>query len=180
MFEILTPRLRVRPWQETEADWQGFARWARNPRMVRYIVNNSEPFSDDKIDDFFARQQRNLDESGACIGAVEEIESGELVGVGGLAPLELVDDFQLAWWIDPSRQGRGYATELARAFITYGHDSLRLARVVALVHEENIASRRVMEKSGMRLLDVVRGDLLETRWGAEMCLRYIAEAQTPG
>lgn len=180
MFEITAPRLRVRPWQETEADWQGFARWARDPQMVRYIVNNSEPFSDDKIDDFFARQQRNLEASGVCIGAVEELESGELVGIGGLAALELVDDFQLAWWIDPSRQGAGYATELARALISHGCEKLGLVRVLAVIHPENTASRRVAEKAGMKILECVPGNTLERRWGPEDVLVYVAKSPKSG
>ena len=180
MFDIPTTRMRVRPWRPNQDDWQGFARWARDPQMVQYIVNNGEPFTDDKIDDFFARQGGHLAATGICIGAVEDRGTGDLIGIGGLAPLELADDFQLAWWIDPSRQGAGYATELARALILHACEKLELPRVLAVIHPENDASRRVAEKAGMSLLECVPGNTLERRWGQEDVLVYAAMLSKSG
>lgn len=46
--------------------------------------------------------------------------------------------------------GHGYATEAARAALAYGFDILKLDRIIALAKPNNVASRRVMEKKGMR------------------------------
>jgi len=46
--------------------------------------------------------------------------------------------------------GQGYATEGARALIERGFAEWGVARLVATTYEENRASRRVMEKLGMR------------------------------
>ena len=48
--------------------------------------------------------------------------------------------------------GRGYATEGARALIRRGFLEWGVRRVVATTYEENLASRRVMTKLGMRLV----------------------------
>jgi RimJ/RimL family protein N-acetyltransferase len=48
--------------------------------------------------------------------------------------------------------GRGYATEGARALIHRGFSELGVQRVVATTYQDNLASRRVMEKVGMRLV----------------------------
>lgn len=45
----------------------------------------------------------------------------------------------------------GYATEAARAWLSYGFETLGLERIVAVAWPENTASWRVMEKCGMTL-----------------------------
>lgn len=47
--------------------------------------------------------------------------------------------------------GQGYATEGTRALLRLGFTELGVQRVVATTYEDNLASRRVMEKAGMRL-----------------------------
>ena len=49
--------------------------------------------------------------------------------------------------------GLGLATEAAEAVLDYVRDVLKLAKVVADVDEPNLASRRVLEKIGMSLVD---------------------------
>ena len=44
--------------------------------------------------------------------------------------------------------GKGLATESARAAVAYSRDVLRLGRLIALVHPENVASARVLGKLG--------------------------------
>lgn len=56
----------------------------------------------------------------------------------------------LAWTIDPSLQGRGYATELAEELLVIAFDELGLRRVVAELFADNVPSRRLAERIGMR------------------------------
>jgi RimJ/RimL family protein N-acetyltransferase len=96
--------------------------------------------------------------------ALEERESGRPVGGVGLFPLNWEGpEIELAYHVVPSAWGRGYATEAAEALLAAAWDA-RLDQVVAVAMPDNIASRRVMEKLGMKLegparyrdLDVVR------------------------
>ena len=45
--------------------------------------------------------------------------------------------------------GRGLATEAARVSVQYGFESLGVETIVAIVHPDNVASQRVIEKLGM-------------------------------
>ena len=57
--------------------------------------------------------------------------------------------------------GKGYATEGARALIDTGFKSAELRRVSGTTYEENIASRGVMEKLGLRFIRNFRLDLAD-------------------
>jgi len=51
--------------------------------------------------------------------------------------------------------GQELATEAAVACRDYGFDHLGLDRLIALIRPENLASRRVAEKTGMTLLKLI-------------------------
>jgi ribosomal-protein-alanine N-acetyltransferase len=56
---------------------------------------------------------------------------------------------EISYALAPAYWGQGFATEAARAVIRFGFERMALNRVEALVHPENIASRRVLMKVGM-------------------------------
>ena len=88
---------------------------------------------------------------GFGLWALDERDGSPLVGVAGLAWVEgHGPEVEAAYILRRDRWGRGYATEALRAVLRIGHDDLGLERVVALAYVENDASRRVMEKAGMR------------------------------
>ncbi len=88
---------------------------------------------------------------GFGLWAIDELDGSPLVGVAGLAWIEgRGPDVEAAYILRRDRWGRGYATEALRAVLRIGHDELALERIVALAYQENDASRRVMEKAGMR------------------------------
>lgn len=76
--------------------------------------------------------------------------SGEMVGRGGLQYTYTagLDAVEAAWAIAPERWGRGLGTELARAELQVAFARLDLLEVVAFTLPDNVASRRVMEKTG--------------------------------
>ena len=70
---------------------------------------------------------------GSIFVAIDEVHTGEIGYVMGKP-----------YW------GQGYATESAQAMLNFAFKTLRLQRVYAECHCENIASKRVLEKAGMR------------------------------
>jgi RimJ/RimL family protein N-acetyltransferase len=97
--------------------------------------------------------------------------SGEIVGElmayvrDGAAQKEVSDvaarsEAELGWLIAPEHQGRGLATEAARALVALCFVPLGVRRVVASTFEANRPSWRVMEKVGMRLETRSRRDTL--------------------
>jgi RimJ/RimL family protein N-acetyltransferase len=85
--------------------------------------------------------------------AVVEKASGEFVGWVALKPRE--DDGHtagLGYRLKRAAWGRGYATEASKAVVDKGFAGTALERVVAETMFVNTASRRVMEKVGLRHL----------------------------
>ena len=82
---------------------------------------------------------------------LRERETGELVGDVCLQPAEVESEHvvEIGWTMLPSRWGRGYATEAARAAVAFGFGDAGLDEIVAFTLRHNRASRRVMEKLGM-------------------------------
>lgn len=61
--------------------------------------------------------------------------------------------------------GRGYATEAARALVTFGFEELGLARISSWCITENVRSAHVLEKLGMRLEGRLRAnERFRDRW----------------
>ncbi|KQQ05403.1 MULTISPECIES: GNAT family N-acetyltransferase [unclassified Rathayibacter] len=58
---------------------------------------------------------------------------------------------EIGWVLHPEAQGRGYATEGARALLDLAFDRLAAHRVVAQLDARNTASARLCERLGMRL-----------------------------
>jgi ribosomal-protein-alanine N-acetyltransferase len=80
-----------------------------------------------------------------------ETATGMFVGRGGLRRTTLTGSecVEVLYAVSADVWGRGYATEMACVAVAHARD-LGLANVVGLTTTTNIASRRVLEKSGMR------------------------------
>ncbi len=79
-----------------------------------------------------------------------ETASGAFVGRGGLRHTTLAGKrcVEVLYAVRPDAWGRGYATEMATVAVTHARH-LGLTDVIGLTTTTNIASRRVLEKSGM-------------------------------
>ena len=83
--------------------------------------------------------------------------AGSIVGAIGLRPLRSEHE-NIGYWIGRPYWGRGYATAASQAVIALGFELLGLEALTASHLVRNLASGRVMEKCGMRLLRHERRD----------------------
>jgi ribosomal-protein-alanine N-acetyltransferase len=100
-----------------------------------------------------------LRRAGALIGACGFVPSFAPFGL--LATLRAAGDpadpslflpeVGLYYAIAPAHQGRGYATEAARALVAYAFTTLHLRRLVATTTHDNAPSIAVMRKLAMRI-----------------------------
>jgi len=83
---------------------------------------------------------------------IEVPPSGRFAGYCGVRPLELdgVAEVEIGWHLHKRFWRQGIATEAARLACRAASTSFGLARLVALVHPDHVASRRVAENVGMR------------------------------
>ncbi len=83
--------------------------------------------------------------------AIVRTENGEVVGnCGFTAPPGDDGVVEIAYGVAPEHQGRGYATEAARALIEYAFASGKVRIVRAHTLPTGAASIRVLEKCGFR------------------------------
>jgi len=88
---------------------------------------------------------------GYGLWAVEERETGHLVGRIGLFNPEGWPGLEVGWVLGRAYWGKGYATEGARRALGYAFQELNLPHVISLIHPENHASIRVAERIGETL-----------------------------
>ncbi|MGW6915210.1 GNAT family N-acetyltransferase [Kitasatospora sp. NPDC054939] len=157
--ELTTDRLVLRPWTETELaaviDDRQLGHWAADfpsegDRVIAgYVAKDPEV----RAGAFGQRQ-------------IVERESGEVVGAIGLfwPPVEGVVEF--GYGVVESRQGRGYATEAAKAIAEFALTAPGVTAVSANVELTNPASVRVLEKAGLQKA-TLEGDLATYRLPAQ-------------
>lgn len=76
---------------------------------------------------------------------------------------------EIGWVLNPTHQGRGYATEAATATAALAFERLGAHRLFARLDVENVGSIRICERLGMRReAHLVENDVnLDGRWGSE-------------
>jgi RimJ/RimL family protein N-acetyltransferase len=86
--------------------------------------------------------------------------SGELIGDCGLVRQVVgeLEEIEIGYHVRRDLWGQGYASEAARACRGYGFATLPVDRLISMVRPENLASRRVAEKTGMTVWK-------ELKWG---------------
>ena len=78
-------------------------------------------------------------------------ESGRFIGRCGLLPWTIngQQEVEVAYTIAREYWGQGLATEAAQAILDYGFEKLNLSRLICVIDEDNLGSRKVAEKIGM-------------------------------
>src|SRR5262245_31184449 len=64
--------------------------------------------------------------------------------------IEGAEEVEIAYSLDRKYWGKGLATEAAEAIVMHGFAKYGFKRIVTVIHPQNVASIRVVEKIGMR------------------------------
>lgn len=89
-------------------------------------------------------------------------ESGEYIGNIGIVNISSAHNRgDITYFINPELWGQGFATEGGRAMLKLAFESLRLNRLAGCCMSCNGASRRVMEKLGLKYEGTARSELLK-------------------
>lgn len=106
--------------------------------------------------------------SGFGVFAAIGKERGEFLGWFSFRPKDGAcrDEVSIGYRLRRSIWGQGYATEGVRALIRLGFTELGVQRVVASTYQDNLTSRRVMEKAGLALVRTYRMTMAELRANA--------------
>ena len=166
---IPTSRLMLRPLGPTDAEV--LQRINQTDGVLRYFPTQTPPPLE-KVKRFITSQEEHWDKhSYGNRGIVPEGDE-QIIGWVGLQFLPELNETEVGYLLDAPYWGKGYATEAARASLYYAFEQCALNYIIALVHPDNIASRRVIEKCGMTFeetihlwgIDLMRHGLTESRW----------------
>jgi RimJ/RimL family protein N-acetyltransferase len=148
-FPLATERLLLRPMEPDDED-PLHEIWS-HPSTLEFMSHRG-PWPRRATRDRLAAKIAHQQKHGFSIWAVVQRADGRLAGECGLQLLEGGPEIEVGWRVHPDLRSRGYATEAARAALAAGFGTLGLDRIVAVTDPGNTASRRVMEKLGMRFV----------------------------
>ena len=152
---------RLRLIEITEADFAAIHAYATDPLVIRYVPWG--PNSEQDTHDFLARTMiaAAAEPRLEFVFGVELRDEPGLLGTMGLyIRPEDTDQAMLGYAFGREAWGRGIATEAASAIVAMGFEVLGLRRIWASCDPDNAGSRRVLEKVGMRVEGLLRGDLV--------------------
>ncbi len=154
MIVLETPRLVLR--HLGAGDLEALAAIQSDPEVMRYFPSGPRTLEETgrDLDRCIALQA----EHGFSLWATLERSTGRLIGRSGLLPQSLggAEEVEIAYLIARSHWGLGLATEAASAIRDHGFGPLGLTRLVSIIHRDNLASRRVAEKSGLKAERIVQ------------------------
>ena len=161
-------RLRLRRF--TAADTDLLVELDSDPAVMRYITGGRPTpraeIETDILPWWLGYYERTC---GYGFWAAIEKASGAFVGWFHLRPSDddRPDEPELGYRLRASAWGQGYATEGSRALIERAFRELGAERVTAETMAVNTASRRVMEKAGLRYVRTFHAEWPETIDGDE-------------
>lgn len=139
-----------------------------DPEVHRYVGGKPQTHIDESRKVIELVRQQYVD-FGIGRWAMIEKASGEFMGWTGLKYCtEMrnghVNYHDLGYRMIKRYWGKGYATESAIASLEYGFDIMNLGAIYAMADMNNLASRRVLEKCGLRHVNVFDDEGHSTAW----------------
>ncbi|MGI5205980.1 GNAT family N-acetyltransferase [Spirillospora sp. CA-108201] len=147
--DLTTDRLVLRPWTSGEIAA------VRSGDRLAHWAGDFPAEGDRAIAGFVAENPSALGEHGQRL--IIERSTGLVVGAVGLFWPPVDGAVEFGYGVVPSRRGRGYATEAARAIVAFALTAPGVDRAVATVEPSNPASVRVLENAGLRRVGTAEG-----------------------
>jgi RimJ/RimL family protein N-acetyltransferase len=143
---LTTERLRLD--EMTDADLDDVAAMVADPAVMRFYPAPLDRVGAQRVID---RNRQRYAELGFGLWTVRT-HDGAFVGDCGLTVQHVGgrDEVEVGYHLRTAMQGRGCASEAARACVQLARDR-GIERVVAIVHHENLPSQRVALAAGLQL-----------------------------
>lgn len=143
-----TQRLLMRWFRE--GDFAQFKRVCQDPEVMRFL-GDGRPMTDLEVWRQMATFMGHWYFRGYGIWAVEEKQTGKLVGRIGFMNPAGWPGFELGWTLARDSWGKGYATEGAQRALEYAFTEMNRDHVISCIAPDNSASIRVAERLGEKM-----------------------------
>jgi RimJ/RimL family protein N-acetyltransferase len=137
MTILMTERLTLRPLLPDDAE--AYAAMRSHPEVAKWVPT--------PLPGVIERFAASWEERRYAPWGV--FSDGRLIGHGGLNYVPEFGETEVLWAFHPEAWGRGYATEVARAALDYGFETLGLELIFAITLVDNHASQAVMKRIGL-------------------------------
>ena len=148
IIQLETQRLILRQW--INSDFAEFFKLNSDPDVMQYFP---DILSKQESDQLAQRIQTLITTNGWGFWAIEVKDTRQFIGFTGLNKpqykIPCSPCTEIGWRLSKSSWGKGYATEAAKAALSFAFESLSLSEVYAFTTVKNDRSRAVMERLQM-------------------------------
>lgn len=147
MISLETPRLILRAM--TLEDAPALHAVLGDEETMRWYPRG---FTREEVDEWIARQIARYPTGTGLLGVVLR-ESGQLIGDCGPVwqTVDAGPELEIGYHLHRGQRNQGYATEAARSVRDYAFAALGCDHIISIIRPENLPSRRVAEKNGLRV-----------------------------
>lgn len=148
-YIFTSERLGFRNWNLE--DLEEFAELNADEEVMQHF---SKTLSTDEVVLFIKRLKAHFVQYGYTYYATELLDTGEFIGMIGIAYQVYESPFtpatDIGWRLKKDAWGKGYATEGAKRCLDYAHYQLGIDKILSVCTIQNQKSENVMKKIGMR------------------------------
>ncbi|MEH3112803.1 GNAT family N-acetyltransferase [Pedobacter terrae] len=150
-------KLTLRAFQSTDVD--NLVKHANNSNISKYLTNKF-PFPYEKKDGE-AFIQLALSHDPLQIKAI--VLNGEVIGSIGVHQLADIysKSAEMGYWISEKHWGKGIVTFAIKEMLKYGFETFDVERIFARTTHTNLASQRVLQKSGFIFEAELKGTIFK-------------------
>ena len=145
--EFKTERLLVRRWRDS--DLPALLAVYGDAEAMRW-VGDGRAITQEECVQWLGVTRSNYEKRAYGMFAIEEHASPGVIGFCGIVHPGGQLEPEVKYALRRSHWGRGLATEAVSGLIAYGTSTHNLAFIIATTAPQNVASHRVLLKSGMR------------------------------
>jgi len=121
---------------------------AQEPDIFQYFPTRTA-WEMEKVERAIRHQIEHWETFHYGLWAVTLPETSELMGWCGLEFLPDTNETEVGYLLSGVHWGKGYATEAAQASVQFGRNEIGLTEIIGLTDPRNVASQRVLNKSGL-------------------------------
>jgi [ribosomal protein S5]-alanine N-acetyltransferase len=147
---IETKRLLIREIHPGDIDY--LLEIYQDIQNLRFIPNSNFFWTREKLKEKYHKINQDY-KYGFGIFVVQIKGHGKIIGEAGLFnSFKDSNHFELGYILDRKFWRKGYGSEICNSLISYGFSTLNLDKITARMFKHNIASIRLSEKCGMKLI----------------------------
>ena len=123
----------------------------------------------EQIDDLITFIRKQYVDNGIGRWAMIEKDTNNFIGWCGLKLVKeltnnYINYYDLGYRLNKNYWGKGFGTEAAKATLDYGFNNMKLKDIYAIADSQNIASKNIIQKVGLKYINTFKLDNTDHDW----------------